>query len=235
MNQQPLSFRHRNNTMRLPVNLDISKTHLLSRKKQTIVAVLGVTFGIAMFILMISFMQGVNKFLEDTMLQATPDIHMYNELKTDYSHSIASDFFKGGNQLIVVHHPKPKQILRNLKNADAIVMDLKKDPGVAAVSPMLSTQVFYNYGPVQINGFIEGVDIIEEAQLYNLEEKMVNGKTENLLTSDNGILMGYGLAEKLNVRTGDLVSLATPSGNTMRLRVAGIFRIGIGAIDNVKS
>ena len=30
------------------------------------VAVLGVTFGIAMFILMISFMQGVNKFLEDT-------------------------------------------------------------------------------------------------------------------------------------------------------------------------
>ena len=221
--------------MRLPVNFDISKTHLLSSKKQTMVAILGVTFGIAMFILMISFMHGVNKFLEDTMLQATPDIHLYNDLKTDYSHSIAGEYFRGENQLVIVHHPKPKQVLQNIKNADAIVADLKKNPEVAAVSPQLSTQVFYNYGPVQINGFIDGVDIIEEARLYNLEEKMVEGKTENLLTSDNGILMGIGLSQKLNVRTGDLVSLATPTGSTMRLRVAGIFRIGIGTIDNVKS
>jgi len=221
--------------MSLPVNLDISRTHLLSRRKQTIVAILGVTFGIAMFILMISFMQGVNKFLEDTMLQATPDIHIYNDLKTDYSHSIAAEYFKGGNRLIVVDHPKPKQILLNIKNAGAIIADLKKNPEVAAVSPLLSTQVFYNYGPVQINGFIQGVDIIEEARLYNLEEKMVDGKTENLLTSDNGILMGSGLAQKLNVRTGDLVSLATPTGSTMRFRIVGIFKIGIGTIDNVKS
>ncbi|MEO8085641.1 MAG: ABC transporter permease [Bacteroidota bacterium] len=221
--------------MLLPVNLDISKTHLLSRKKQTMVAVLGVTFGIAMFILMISFMQGVNKFLEDTMLQATPDVHIFNDLKTDYSVSIASDYFKGENNLIVVHHPKPKQVRLNIKNADAIIADLKHDPQVAAVAPLLSTQVFYNYGPVQINGFIEGVNIIEEARLYNLNEKMLFGKTENLLTTDNGILMGSGLAQKLNVRTGDLVSLATPLGSTMRFRIVGIFRIGIGTLDNVKS
>src|SRR5947207_14974193 len=115
----------------LSVNIEISKTHLLSRKRQTIVAILGVTFGIAMFILMISFMQGVNKFLEDTMLQATPDVHLYNDLKTDYSHSIAGELFKGDDQLVIVHHPKPKQVLLNIKNADAIVADLKKNPEVA--------------------------------------------------------------------------------------------------------
>jgi lipoprotein-releasing system permease protein len=219
----------------LPVNLDISKTHLLSRKKQTVVAILGVTFGIAMFILMISFMQGVNKFMEDTMLSATPDIHIYNDLKTDYSTSIAQEYFHDPKQLIVVHHPKPKQILLNIKNAAAIINDLKKDNEVAAVSPLLSTQVFYNYGPVQINGLLNGVDITEEARLYHISDKMVEGKTENLLTADNGILMGKGLAEKLNVRTGDLVSLATPTGTTMRFRVVGIFKIGIGTIDNVKS
>jgi len=219
----------------LPVNLDISKTHLLSRKKQTIVAILGVTFGIAMFILMISFMQGVNKFLEDTMLQATPDVHIFNDLKTDYSVSIAGEYFKGSNKLIVVSHPKPKQIRLNIKNADAIMADLKRNSSVAAVSPMLSTQVFYNYGPVQINGFIQGVNIIEESQLFNISDKMLEGKTENLLTTDNGILMGSGLAQKLNVKTGDLVALATPTGSTMRFRIVGIFKIGIGTIDNVKS
>src|SRR6185295_8076495 len=149
--------------------------------------------------------------------------------------SLAGEYFNGSGKLIVVDHHTPKQIKLNIKNADAIIADLKNNSSVAAVAPLLSTQVFYNYGPVQINGFIEGVNIIEEARLYNLNEKMLFGKTENLLTTDNGILMGSGLAQKLNVRTGDLVSLATPTGSTMRFRIVGIFKIGIGTIDNVKS
>jgi lipoprotein-releasing system permease protein len=221
--------------MAFAVNFSISKTHLLSRKKQTVVAMLGVTFGIAMFILMISFMKGVNQFLQDTMLSSTPDIHIYNDVKTDYSFSVAGDYFKDSNASIIVHHPKPKQISLNIKNAEAILADLKKDPAIAAVSPLLSTQVFYNYGPVQINGFIDGVHINEESRLYSLEDKMVQGTTENLLTSSDGILMGSGLAGKLNVTLGDLVSLTTPIGTTMRFRIVGIFTIGLGTIDNAKS
>ena len=221
--------------MSLAVNLSIAKTHLLSRKKQTLVAMLGVTFGIAMFTLMISFMQGVNQFLEDTMLSSTPDIHIYNDVKTDYSASVAAQYFKGEKVKVALHHPKPKEIQINIRNKDAIISDLKKNPAVLAVSPLLSTQVFYNYGPVQLNGFINGVNIIEEARLYDLGGKMTSGRPEDLLTMDNGMLMGAGLAEKLNMRTGDMVSLATPTGNTMQFRLVGIFQIGISAIDNVKS
>ncbi len=220
--------------MSLPVNLQISRTHLLSRKKQTLVAMLGVTFGIAMFILMISFMKGVNKFLEDTMLQATPDIHIYNDVKTDYTRTVAGDYYKSG-ELIMIHHPKPKHVNLNIRNAELIINDLMQNPDVAAVSPHLSTQVFYNYGPVQINGLIDGVDIMQEAQLYGLKEKMITGRVENLLTSNNGILMGQGLTDKLNVRVGDMVNLATPTGTFMRFRIEGTFQIGIGTIDNIKS
>jgi len=221
--------------MALDVNFDISKTHLVSKKKQTIVAILGVTFGIAMFILMISFMDGVNDYIEDTMLEATPDIHIYNDVKTDYSHSVANEYFRDSNKLVAVLHPKPKEITLNIKNAEGIIADIRKNPDVVAVSPLLSTQVFYNYGPVQINGYINGVNIIEETRLSNLEKKMTEGKPEDLLASDNGIIMGKGLAKKLNVKTGDQVSLATPLGSTMRFRIVGLFQIGMGAIDNVKS
>jgi len=217
------------------VNLDISKTHLVSKKKQTIVAILGVTFGIAMFILMISFMDGVNQYIEDTMLEATPDIHIFNDVKTDYAHSIANDYFRDSNKLVTVLHPKPKEITLNIKNAEGIIADIRRNRDVVAVSPLLSTQVFYNYGPVQINGYINGVNITEETRLSNLEKKMTEGKAEDLLASDNGIIMGKGLAKKLNVKTGDLVSLTTPSGSTMRFRITGLFQIGMGAIDNVKS
>ena len=220
--------------MSLSVNLSISRTHLLARKKQTMVAMLGVTFGIAMFILMISFMEGVNQFLQDTMLSSTPDIHIYNDLKTDYSSSVAKDYFGDNNKLIVVRHPKPRQVRLNLKNAEGIIASLKSDSRITAISPELSTQVFYNYGPVQINGFIDGVNILQEARLYDLAGKITEGKLENLLTTTNGLIMGSGLAAKLNIHTGDLVTLTTPYGSTMRFRVVGLFTIGISAIDDVK-
>src|SRR5580692_1657525 len=111
MKMQRYLFLLKNRVM--SVDTLIAQRHLLANKKQTLVAMLGVTFGIAMFILMISFMMGVNKFLEDTMLSSTPDIHIYNDIKTDYTASIANDYFSDKNALVVVHHPKPKQVTLN--------------------------------------------------------------------------------------------------------------------------
>jgi len=219
----------------MSVNLIIARRHLMANKKQTLVAMLGVTFGIAMFILMISFMIGVNQFMESTMLSFTPDVHLYNDISTDYRFSVAGDYFKGQQVLVSVAHPKPRQVKLNLKNAAAILAGLRQDRAVSGISPMVSTLVFYNYGPVQINGSINGVNIKDEARMFGLKDKMVSGTPENLLSADKGILMGSGLAEKLNVHLGDLVSLATPNGTLMRFRVVGLFRIGISAIDNVRS
>ncbi|MBK8658726.1 MAG: ABC transporter permease [Bacteroidetes bacterium] len=217
------------------VNFEIAKTHLLAKPKQTLIAMLGVTFGIGMYILMISFMQGFNEFLEDTLLSSTPDVRIYNDIKTDYSHSILDDISDTGKVLNIVYHPKPKDIQPNLKNSQRLLDDLKKDTRIAATSPQLSTQVFYVSGPTQINGTLNGVNILEEAKLTGLQDKMKTGRIENLLTTDNGILMGHGLSKKLNVKTGDIVTLASPKGTSMRFRVVGTFQFGMGALDNIKS
>ncbi len=216
------------------VNFEIAKTHLLAKPKQTLIAMLGVTFGIGMYILMISFMQGFNEFLEDTLLSSTPDVRIYNDIKTDFSHSILDEISDTSKAMNVIHHPKPKDITPDIKNSSRIIADLKKDERVLAVSPTLATQVFYVSGPVQINGSLSGVNILEEAQLTGMYDKMKTGKIENLLTIDNGILMGHGLANKLNVSVGDLVTLATPKGTSMRFRVVGTFQFGIGSLDNIK-
>lgn len=213
----------------------IAKRHLMANKRQTLVAMLGVTFGIAMFILMISFMIGVNQFMEDTMLSSTPDIHIYNDIKTDYSISIAKDYFKKKNLMVAVHHPKPKQVNLNIKNASGIINDLQKDQDITCVSPFLSTQVFYNYGPVQINGYINGVNIVDESKIFDLRSKMIQGQPEDLLNTDKGIIMGRGLAGKLNLDIGDMVTLTTPIGTSMSFRVVGMFAIGIGTIDDTRS
>ena len=216
----------------LQVNLQIVKKHLFARKRQTVVAMLGVTFGISMFILLISFMKGMNGFFEDMMLSVTPDIHIYNDFRTDYTASVASKYFQHQpDDLIVVHHPKPTQIKTNLKNVAAIVEDLKKREDVLAVSPLVSSQILFNYDPTQLAASIEGVDITEEARTFQLQPKMKTGTPEDLLSTGNGMIMGYKLARKLNLVTGDLVTATAPSGIQMRFRVVGTFQFGISTVD----
>ncbi len=218
-----------------PVNLKIMSVHLLSRKRQTIVAMLGVTFGIGMFILMMSFMKGMNDFFEDIMLSVTPDIRIYNDYKTDYASSVAGKFFDAKKNWIIVRHPRPKQINLNLKNAPGIIEDLKKNNDIQVVSPLVSTQILFNYGPVQLGAQLDGVNIREEDRLFGLSGKMTGGQPENLLKTNNGILLGYKLANKLNVSTGDLVTATAPSGTRLRFRVVGTFKFGIATMDEYKA
>jgi len=218
--------------MNIRIAAQIAQTHLLAKKRQTLVAMLGVTFGIAMFITMISFMQGVNQFLEDSALDASPHVRMYNEVNTQRP-SLIEQLNPGGFN--VVYHQKPKDELARLKNGLAIADRIAKEPGVLGVSPQVATQVFYNNGPIQLSGTISGVDIERENRLYTLTSRLKSGSINALRTNPDGLIMGSTLARKLNVRTGDKVTITTPGGGTRILRVVGTFGFGVGTVDNTKS
>ncbi len=211
---------------------EIAKTHLLSKPKQTIVAMMGVTFGIGMFIAMVSLMTGLNNFTEELTMTSSPDIHIYNDV-TEGRPSIIEQVNTNG--INVIHHQKPKNETSKVRNALQIAELIRKDPRVKGVAPSISSQVFYNYGPVQLSGNILGVDILEEDKLFGLRAKMKAGRIEDLKANHDGLIMGKGLARKLNINVGDRVVMTTPQGYTMTLKVVGIFQMGIGTVDNVRS
>ncbi|CCH00216.1 protein of unknown function DUF214 [Fibrella aestuarina BUZ 2] len=218
--------------MNLRIAAQIAQTHLLAKKRQTLIAMLGVTFGIAMFITMISFMQGVNQFLEDSALDASPHIRLYNEVNTQRP-SLIDQLRPGGFN--VTHHQKPKNELARIKNGLTIANRIERQSGVLGVSPQVATQAFYNNGPIQLSGTISGVDIAREDRLYGLKSRLKSGSVNALRSNPDGLIMGTTLARKLNVVTGDKVTVTTPTGTTRVLRVVGTFGFGIGTIDNTKS
>lgn len=211
---------------------DIAKTHLITKPRQTIIAMLGVTFGIGMFIAMVSLMTGLNNFTEELTMTSSPDIHIYHDV-TESRPSIIEEINKGG--INKIHHQKPKNETPGLRNALQIAERIRKDKRVTGVAPSISSQVFYNSGPVQLNGIISGVDISEEDKLFGLRSKMKEGRMEDLKANHDGLIMGKGLARKLNVHPGDRVVITTPQGYTMTLKVVGIFQMGMGSIDNIRS
>ena len=193
---------------------------------------LGVTFGIGMFIAMVSLMTGLNDMTEDLAMTSSPDIRIYHDITADRPSILEQVNPQGLN---IVYHTKPKNESQKVRNALKIAEMIRKNPNVRGVSPQLTSQVFYNYGPVQLNGTIAGVDIVEEDRLFDIKAKMRDGRIEDLIVSTDGIIMGKGLAKKLNAKTGDRVVITTPQGFTMTLKIVGLFQMGVGTIDNVKS
>src|SRR6187549_116558 len=61
--------------------LNIAQSLLLARWRQTLVAAIGVTFSITMFIALLGFMNGLNGMLDGLILNRTPHIKLYNLLK----------------------------------------------------------------------------------------------------------------------------------------------------------
>ena len=96
------------------LSLEIARTHLLAKPKQTIVAMMGVTFGIGMFIALISLMTGLNDFTESLTMTSSPDIHIFNDV-TQSRPTILSEVNPQGINL--VYHQKPKNETPKLRNA----------------------------------------------------------------------------------------------------------------------
>ncbi len=216
------------------VILNIAKTHLLTKMKSTVTASLGVTFGIGAYITLVSFMTGLNGMLDSLILNQTPHIHLYNEIEPTAQQPVARyEAFE--NSLNVVRSIKPKQSQRKIHNALPILNYLKNDKNVRGATPQLRAQIFYLSGSIELGGNLVGIDIMEEVRLSNMRDYIVQGSAEALKNTDNGILLGAGLAEKMSLGVGDRVQISTISGDVFPLKIVGLYQSGIADIDNIQS
>jgi lipoprotein-releasing system permease protein len=220
--------------MKWSLILSISKTHLISRKKQSGIAALGVTFGIGTFITLASFMTGLNGLLDGLILNRTPHIHLYNEIEPSLRQPIelSATYAEGLNAVSSV---KPRQSQTRLHNALPILNQLREQPEVKGAIPQVQAQVFYLAGSIRLNGLIFGADIMEEVRLFNLNDYIVEGDAQSLAKNNNGIILGAGIARKMSLKVGDRIQLGSVSGGRFPLKIVGLYQSGLADIDNVQS
>ncbi|MEQ3664758.1 FtsX-like permease family protein [Olleya sp.] len=214
--------------------LNIAKTHLLTKFKQTAIAALGVTFGIGAYITLVSFMTGLNAMLDDLILNQTPHIHVYNEIEPSKKQPIELyDAFK--NSINVVHSIKPKLSQKKIHNALPIIKFLNENEDVKGAIPQIKTQIFYISGSIEIAGNITGIQPVEEARLFNFRDYIIEGAPEKLKNTENGILLGSGIAKKMSLQLGDRVQVSTIKGDIFPLKIVGIYQSGVADIDAIQS
>lgn len=219
--------------MNFGINTEIALTYMISRRKQTIVAALGVTFGISMFIFMNSLITGTNEWSEQVMLSSTPHIRLYND--TRISDETMLNQYQGNTTINLISNPQLVRSNNNIANPEAVIQQLQQQRQIVAMSKQVSSNVIYTNSSAQENGNIVGVNISEQDKMFNITSTMISGSTQDLINNPDGIIIGIGLSTKLNLGKGDYITLTTSNGSTKRLQIAGVFKTTIKGIDNTKS
>lgn len=220
--------------MKTSLQFNIAFALLRARLRQSVVAAAGVTFGIAMFITLVSFMTGLNKLLDNLVINRAPHIRLYNAIAAAKQQPIdrTEEFSRFRNFVLSV---KPEDEGKQLYNAVRILKVVRNDKRVLGAAPKISTTVFFNRGTIQLSGFVDGVDVELEQKLFHLNDNIIAGRVADLGTVANSIIIGKGLADKLRVWVGDLVQVTTPDADISMLKIVGISQFGISDIDDVQS
>jgi lipoprotein-releasing system permease protein len=215
-------------------NIKIALNHLLSKKRQTIVAMLGVTFGIAIFIFQAGLMSGFQDYFIEQTVSTTANIRLYNESDKNRP-SILSKLNDSNRVWTVVNNQKPKEQELKIKNGYQIIDILEKHPEVSGVSPFLGSQAIYKLGIAQQAGRVSGVDIVKENMLFDLAKNTIKGNIFSLQTIPNGIILGSELANLLGAKMNDNITVISPLGVSLEMKIVGIHNSGLVEVDKSRA
>jgi lipoprotein-releasing system permease protein len=211
----------------------IALRHLVSRKRQTFVAVMGMAISVTVLVGMTGLMKGFeHKFLSET-LKVSPHVTVTDE-ELAPPDPIALRAL-GRWSAALLHHERPAERPARIKRPREVMAAADALPGVVAGAQQLTGQAILAFAdktyPVELRGIQpELQDAVTPVRTY-----VVSGRYEALSTGPDGILLGSGVAEKLGAALGDKLTAAGPTGGRVALKVVAIFDTGIPPVDKSRA
>jgi lipoprotein-releasing system permease protein len=207
--------------------LRIAVTHLLARKRQTLVSLSGIVLGTAFFLAVSSLMHGSELDFIKRLVDSSPHV------------TVSDDYRGAGRQPVELRWPgaaiairgvKPQTEVRGIRGYQQKLQFIESLGGLR-VSPVLSGSVVLTFA-----GRIQGVTLtgIIPASMHDvstIEDKIIAGSLDALAANPNGILVGVDLADKFRLGMGRNLNVATAEGSVRTMKIVGIFRTGNAAYD----
>ena len=211
------------------INTEIAKTYIISNKKLTAVAATGVVLGMSIYIFMNSMLVGFDKSSSASIFKTTSHIRVYKD------DEISKVLVKNSKEKYLIINPKIVPSNNTIINPKLISETILKQPEVTVVTPQVSVNVFYNNGKSQISGLAIGIKPEEANVMYNIKSFMAEGNFDLLKSNPNGIIIGSGIAEKMNAKIGDNINLTSSKSVNKTYKVVGIFKTNNSKVDKSNS
>jgi lipoprotein-releasing system permease protein len=205
----------------------IALKHLLARKRQSLVSLMGIILGVAFFLAISSIMQGSEQDFIKRLVDNSPHITINDEYRNPRTQP-AEKLFKGG--AVEIHNVKPITETRGIRGYEKIIATLKSTEGIKA-SPVLTGSGIISYAGQETGITLNGMIPEEIDSVSTIRDYMVEGSLERLFGNPDGILIGVTLAKNLSLKLNNTISIVAPNGGVRHFKIVGIFKTNRGGYD----
>lgn len=203
--------------------VDIAWTHLTSRKRQSLVSLMGVVLGVAFFMAVSALMRGSEIDFIRRLVDNTPHITVSDEYR--HPRLQPAERIYGPSAAVGISHVKPRTEVRGIRGFEQKLEFIAALPGVR-VAPVLSGQAIATFAGRDVGVSLSGIVPEAMENVSTIETYMKQGGLNDLVTNPNGIIIGTGLQEKLAINPGDNLTIAANTGVVRTMKVVGLFRTG---------
>ncbi|MCL7413117.1 MAG: ABC transporter permease [ANME-2 cluster archaeon] len=177
--------------------LDVATRHIRSRRRQTVFSIIAVSLAVAIIIIMMSMMSGMLSLMMESTIENQPHITVFPKENEDYIH---------------LYHGLEKNILD------------RED--VEAISSYFQGEAALQYKHSAEGVLLYGINPDDENRVVNREKDMLAGEFASLANPGSRIILGFKLANNLDVGIGDTVTAQIPGAEPTDFTITGIFQTG---------
>lgn len=211
----------------MTLGLRIALVHLTSRKRQTVMSLLGIALGVAFFMAVSSLMRGSEQDFIKRLINSAPHITVSDEFRTPPEQPVMATYAGGA---VALRNLKPKTETRGIRGYKQKLAFIENLRGVR-VAPVLSGQAILTFAGKEQGITLNGIVPAMMAGVSDIDEKFVAGSLDAVSANPNGIIIGRGLARKLYLDMGDNITVSSPIGQVRTMKIVGLFETGTTAID----
>ena len=181
----------------------IAKKHIMERKKQSFLSILGIIIGITVLTVAVSINNGLNNNMINSILNLSPHITVANN----------GFFIEDYNSYVLE--------IEKIKGVKGVV------PTFTNQGILKSDNDFGSYSTgVQI----QGMDLEKAEKAMKFDKILIEGKIEN--KQYNKVLIGSELFDQLGLKIGEEVELTSAENKKIKLIVGAVFKSGSQQVDN---
>lgn len=209
----------------------LSWRQLMARKKQTLLILLGISFGTLLFVSISGVQLGFRSYIAGELLNNTSHILISGAEQTIESENVTQALYPYGNSVLWHVPPAGKRQEVRLQNYQGWANLLDRDPLVYDYSPRLKTNILLLKGKFSASVSVLGMIPERHARISNIETYLKAGSFSALKSGGNNIVIGSGVLKKLGARLNQIISVSSSGHSSRPYKIVGIVHFGNEQID----
>ncbi len=210
-----------------PLFLTIAIKHLLARKRQSIVSLMGIVLGVAFFLAIASLMQGSEKDFIKRLVDNSPHITIEDEFRNPELQPAQQLYSQGAVEILRV---KPLKETRGIRGYEQILERLHTIPQLRA-SPVLAGQALISFAGKDFGITLNGMIPSQIRDVSTIVNYVTSGSIDNLIANPDGIVIGDQLARNLSLAMNNNITLSATNGQVHTFKIVGMFHTGRANFD----